>query len=215
MLQGSLSPLIPRFPLRPDPVPRETVPSFLSRFAAMRLTPMVEFAQNMGFSFRRILDGDPEALDSLAHWGGLTAAGIEVLQSWSGMPIGDVRMRFRGEVFISRALRNPTLRGCPVCLREDALAHSGDPAAAMAMRGDWQLREVTLCLKHRHLLVPLWTADNRYARYDFALRFKGIGVDLLAGTPAGRRGRSYLAGQSRALSRHCLLPVARDGTPAP
>jgi hypothetical protein len=148
----------------------------------MRLTPLVEFAQNMGFSFRRILDGDAEALDNLAHWGGLTAAGIEVLQSWSGEPIGDVRMRFRGEVFISRALRNPTLRGCPVCLREDALAHSGVPAEAMAMRGDWQLREVTLCLKHRHLLVPLWTADNRYARYDFALRFKEIEADILAGT---------------------------------
>lgn len=50
------------------------------------------------------------------------------------------------------------------------------------MRGDWQLREVTLCLKHRHLLVPLWTADNQYARYDFAVRFKVIEQDLLAGT---------------------------------
>ncbi|MDP2086687.1 MAG: TniQ family protein, partial [Gemmobacter sp.] len=172
----------PRFPLRPDPVPRETVPSFFSRFAAMRRTPVVEFAQNMGFSFRRLLDGDSEALDSLAHWAGLASAGIEVLPSWSGEPIGDARMRFRGEVFISRALRNPTLRGCPVCLREDALAHSGVPAEAMAMGGDWQLREVTLCVKHRHLLVPLWTADNRYTRYDFALRSKEIEADLLAGT---------------------------------
>jgi hypothetical protein len=148
----------------------------------MRLTPLAEFAQNMGFSFRRILDGDAEALDNLAHWGGLTATGIEVLQSWSGAPIGDVRMRFRGEVFISRALRNPTLRGCPICLREDAQAHSGGSAEAMAMRGDWQLREVTLCLKHRHVLVPLWTADNRYARYDFAPRFKEIEADVLAGS---------------------------------
>jgi hypothetical protein len=179
-MQGS--PLTKSFPLRPDPAPRETVPSFLSRFAAMRRTPVVEFAQNMGFSFRRILDGDPEALDSLAHWGGLTAAGIEVLQSWSGEPIGDVRMRFRGEVFISRALRNPTLRGCPDCLREDAVGPSGDSAEAMAMRGDWQLREVTLCLKHWHLLVPLWTENNRYARHDFAIRFKEIEASLLAGT---------------------------------
>lgn len=170
------------FPLRPDPVPRETVPSFLSRLAAMRRTSMVEFSQNMGVSFRRVLDGDREALDGVAHWGGLTAFGIAELQSWSGEPIGDVRMRFRGEVFISRALRNPTLRGCPVCLREDALAHSGVPTEAMAMRGDWQLREVTLCLKHRHVLVPLWTENNRYARYDFALRFKEIEADILAGT---------------------------------
>jgi hypothetical protein len=51
----------------------------------------------------------------------------------------------------------------------------------MAMRGDWQFREVTLCLKHRHLLVPLWTEKGREARYDFALRLKEIEADLLAG----------------------------------
>jgi hypothetical protein len=171
-----------KFPLRPDPAHRETAPSFLSRFAAMRRTPVVEFAQNMGVSWRRVLDGDRQALDSLAHWGGLTSADIDTLQSWSGEPIGEVRMRFRGEVFISRALRHPTMRGCPVCLREDAEAHPGVPPEAMAMRGDWQLREVTLCLKHRHILVPLWTENGREARYDFALRLKEIEADLLAGT---------------------------------
>jgi hypothetical protein len=94
---------------------------------------VVEFAQNMGVSWKRVLDGDRQALDSLAHWGGLTSAEVDTLQSWSGEPIGEVRLRFGGEVFILRALRNPT------------------------MRWDWQLRVVALCLKHRHLLVPFWT----------------------------------------------------------
>lgn len=89
----------------------------------MRRTPAVEFAQNMGVSWKRVLGGDRQALDSLVHWGGLTSADIDTLQSWSGEPIGEIRMRFRGEVFISRALRNPTIRGCPVCLRQDAEAH--------------------------------------------------------------------------------------------
>lgn len=52
----------------------------------------------------------------------------------------------------------------------------------MTMRGDWQWREVALCLKHRHLILPLWTSSNRYARYDFALCFKEIEANLLAGT---------------------------------
>ena len=90
-------------------------------------------------------------------------------------------MRFRGEVFVSRALRNPIMRGCPVCLRSDAQHHSGAPAEAMAMRGDWQFREITLCLRHNHLLVPLWQADNRYERYDFASRLREIEGDLLSG----------------------------------
>lgn len=49
------------------------------------------------------------------------------------------------------------------------------------MRGDWQLRDVTLCLTHRHLLVPLWRADARVARFDFAARFDAILDDLVAG----------------------------------
>ncbi|WP_339108733.1 hypothetical protein [Thioclava sp. GXIMD4216] len=34
--------------------------------------------------------------------------------------MGDVRMRYRGEVMVSRALRNPIIRGCPICLRGDS-----------------------------------------------------------------------------------------------
>lgn len=98
---------------------------------------MAEFAQNMGVSVRRFLDGDGNALGGLVTWGGLTVSQLATLQSWSGEPVGEVRMLFRGEIFVSRALRNPTLRGCPVCLREDASAHTGDPAQAMAIRGDW------------------------------------------------------------------------------
>lgn len=51
----------------------------------------------------------------------------------------------------------------------------------MVMRGDWQFREVTLCLGHNHPLVPLWQADNRYERYDFASRLREIEGDLLSG----------------------------------
>ncbi|ETD81595.1 hypothetical protein U716_10505 [Rhodobacter capsulatus B6] len=120
-------------------MPRETVPSFLSRLAAMRRTEMAEFAQNMGVSVRRFLDGDPEALAGLVTWGGVTPAQLAELQSWSGEAIGEVRTRFRGEVFVSRALRNPVMRGCPVCLREDAQGHTGPAAEVLAMRGDWQL----------------------------------------------------------------------------
>lgn len=32
--------------------------------------------------------------------------------SWTGVQAGNVRMQFRGEIFVSRALRNPVMRGC-------------------------------------------------------------------------------------------------------
>ena len=76
--------------------------------------------------------------------------------SWTGVRAGNVRMDFRGEVFVTRALRNPVMRGCPVCLREDAAGHAGPELTAMIMRGDWQMREAVTCVRHRHPLIPLW-----------------------------------------------------------
>ncbi|WP_276612547.1 TniQ family protein [Pseudorhodobacter turbinis] len=98
-----------------------------------------------------------------------------------GERVGNVQMQFRGEVFGSRALRNPVIRGCPICLRQDAETHDGDSLEAMAMRGDWQLREATLCLKHQHPLVSLWRVDRLPDRYDVGARLKEIEDDLIQG----------------------------------
>lgn len=135
----------------------------------------------MGFSFRRMMNCDGEALERLARWGDLSQKRMGVLLSWTGETAGDVRTRFRGETFGSRALRNPVMRGCPACLREDAQAHQGNPLEAMAMRGDWQLREVSLCLRHRQPLVPLWSEPLRKKRFDIGARLQEISEEVLSG----------------------------------
>ena len=61
--------------------------------------------------------------------------------SWTGVRAGNVRMESRRGVFVTRALRDTVMRGCPVCLREDAAGHAGSGPAAMIMRGDWRMRE--------------------------------------------------------------------------
>lgn len=109
----------------------------------------------MGSQFRRFIEVDPAAIASLVEWARLDPGQVQDLLSWTGVRAGNVRMEFRGERFVSRALRNPVMRGCPVCLRDDAAWHDGPPAAAMAMRGDWQLREACVCVRHRHPLVEL------------------------------------------------------------
>ncbi|WP_274520059.1 TniQ family protein [Meridianimarinicoccus roseus] len=125
----------------PRPAPRETVYSYLSRVAATWRTGTVEFAHDIGAPFKYFLEEKPEAFDALATWANLTSEEMDTLLSWTGQRIGDVGMKFRGEVIVSRALRNPQIRGCPVCLREDAGGQDGPAIAAMVMRGDWQLRE--------------------------------------------------------------------------
>jgi hypothetical protein len=135
----------------------------------------------MSTQFRRFLELDPAAMDALADWAALDPVQVQDLLSWTGEPAGNVRMAFRGELFVSRALRNPVMRGCPVCLRDDAAGHPGPPAAAMVMRGDWQMREAFVCVRHRHPLVELWRADRLADRHDMAARLREIEGDILSG----------------------------------
>ncbi len=144
-------------------------------------TDVFEITNDMGISFTRLLAQDPEAFDALAVWADLGPQQLEEMLSWSGVRVGSVRMTFREEIFVSRALRNPIMRGCPVCLREDAMQSDGLTTAAMVMRGDWQMREANICLRHNHLLIKLWTCDNLRERYDIAKRLSEIGIAIHAG----------------------------------
>jgi hypothetical protein len=158
---------------------RETVPSFLSRIATMNGGDCTGFASDMGLSIKRAIHLDESALRQLANCGDLSPDQLEDLISWTGQQIGDVQTAFRGEVFVTRAIVNPVVRGCPICLREDAQNDTDRPLSNMVMRGHWQLREVSVCLVHSHLLVPLWEKPNRTARYDYSERFPEILPNLM------------------------------------
>lgn len=148
---------------------RETVSSFLSRIAAMNGVSCTDFALDMGFSVKRAIHLDERALRQLTICGDLSPDQLDELISWTGRQIGDVRTDFRGEVFVTRAIVNPVLRGCPTCLREDVQNDAANPLRYIVMRGHWQLRDVSVCLHHNHPLVPLREKSARTARYDYWL----------------------------------------------
>lgn len=166
----------------PEPAPRETVYSYLSRLAATWRTEVADLAYDMGAPFKRFLNQDPEAFEALTDWADLDPQQMEEMLSWTGVRAGNVRMKFRGGLFVSRALRNPVIRGCPVCLRNDAAQHDGLRTAAMFMRGDWQLREVNVWVRHSHPLVPLWKSDNLRDRHDIRARLRENEGDILSGS---------------------------------
>jgi hypothetical protein len=168
--------------------------SYLSRLAAKWRTEPATLARHMGAEFRWFLDLDPTAMEAFAGWAELDPRQVQELLSWTGIPAGNVRMEIRGELFVSRAPRNPVVRGCPVCLRDDAAGYEGPPAAAMAMRGDSQMRQAFVCVRHRHPLLELWRADKPADRYDMVARLSEIEEDLLSG----------------ALDRPAVLPSGYD-----
>jgi hypothetical protein len=149
--------------------------------AAMNGVCSTDFAVDMGFSLRKIIHLEQDALDRLAECGGLTGPQLAELVSWTGRRVGDVRMTFRDEVFGTRSLRKPTIRGCPICLREDMEANLGQPLTKMTMRGHWQVRACSLCVDHQHSLVPLWEYNRPEERYDLSSRFEDIKDTVLAG----------------------------------
>jgi len=166
----------------PLPVSRETLYSYLARLAATWHTDAPQLAYDMGASFKRLIDQNDEALEKFSSWADLSPEAMAEMLSWTGMRAGNVRMRFRGELYVSRALRNPLIRGCPMCLRED-VAETDRPAhEVMAMRGDWQFRDVMICVQHSHPLVPLWQTETLRDRFDIGARLQEISEDILSET---------------------------------
>lgn len=164
----------------PTPAPRETLPSYVGRLAAYKGVTAQNLCYDMGVSIRRMLHHEPYALECLAKWGHLTDIQIEEMLSWTGRTCGDARMQFRGEIYISRSLRNPVVRGCPKCLWEDLTAPDQPLAETMVMRGDWLFREVSICLQHNHPLVALWDVPRSTDRYDIKKQMNFIHEKLLA-----------------------------------
>ncbi|NEX48674.1 TniQ family protein [Pseudotabrizicola algicola] len=165
----------------PRPAHRETVFSFLSRCAATWQTTTRQFAYDIGTSLKFIAMQNEVTLRLFAERTKLSPEDLAELMSWTGEKIGNVRMRFREEVFVSRALRNPDVQGCPMCLREDIAAADTSPTAVMVMRGNWLMRDAVLCIRHGHPLVTLWSAVKVDARYDIGANLEAIMLDLQAG----------------------------------
>lgn len=164
------------------PAARETLPSFLSRLAASKGVRTTDLAIDMCATLKRFVNQDAEALSRLISWSRLTEEELVELRSWTGIPAGNVMTLFRNELIGSRSLRNPTVRGCPLCLKEDAVSLTDEPLAAMTLRGDWQLRDVTLCLEHAHPLVDLWTEANPFERMDSQTQLYRILNQILDGS---------------------------------
>lgn len=156
---------------------RETAASFTSRLAARLGLPVSAFCEDFGVSFRKIIDGDQGGIREIAELGGVSP---DHLADWSPISLGGRRISFRGHIFNSKTLRSPDIRGCPVCLREDAINSDLPPAQAMGIRGHWSLRHVWGCRKHDHPLVPLFRDPHATERYDSVGHLEGIADAILA-----------------------------------
>ncbi|WCE66266.1 TniQ family protein [Sulfitobacter faviae] len=167
-----------RLPLTVSLNLRETGFSLMSRLAARNGIEVSEFGQDMGLPFKSVIDGEPDALQHLAD---LSGCNSDDLRAWSPHYIASRSYLFRGEPYHARGIRSTIVRGCPLCLREDAEASDLPPYQAMAIKGDWLPRHSTYCHLHGRSLVDLWKESNLTRRLDTAERFKEIASAIMSG----------------------------------
>lgn len=165
-------------PIHVAPVDRETAFSLMSRMAAVGGTSAADFGLDHETQFQAILDGKAGAVNRLAQIGGINPA---ELISWTPQKSKGARRIIRNDTFPSKTILAPEIRGCPVCLQEDAKNASSSPHAAMAIRGDWLIPHVTCCLRHEHALIPLWQEPRQFPRYDTVEQFAKIAPSIICG----------------------------------
>ncbi|WP_322889938.1 MULTISPECIES: TniQ family protein [unclassified Yoonia] len=165
-------------PLNIELLWRETATSFTSRLAARNGLSAPVFCRDFGVPFRDIVDGHPSALRVIAELGGIHP---DELAAWSPVSLGAGHFNFRGHVFHGMTLRNPDIRGCPICLREDAQQSDLPPEQAMGIRGHWSIPYVSTCVRHDHPLISLYREPHATVRYDNAQHLAAVSTAILRG----------------------------------
>ena len=156
----------------------ETAFSYMSRLSARNGVSISTFGQDQDISFQKVLDGTAAAIQDLAWLGGVPA---ESLAKSSPVKLKNNRHEFCGEYFPAKVIRSPIVRGCPLCLREDAETSELRREWSMALRSHWMLPYVTVCIKHKHPLVELWNVKHPRIRYDISSRMEEVAHAVMFG----------------------------------
>ena len=177
----------------------ETLPSFVSHVAQRNGSRHVQdFVEDMGLSWRRILQCDPDTVLALAD---LTGVDAERLAADSFAPVGNGLFRFRGHNLPRSFLDRSALKFCPICVKADRASYGRSCG-----RGLWQIDPLRTCPDHAVTLGALDAAGYPRCPHDFAGRVADHRVRLdkeavvSAGVEAARFAR-YLS--ARLLSQSC------------
>lgn len=109
--------------LRTKPSHRETLHSFVGGLASINGVSLRDYLQDFDLSINKLMALNPDVFAAVAQLADLDDAELFELTSWMGVPQAGVRMAYRGEEIVSRAIRNPEVR-CWRCALCDATGQS-------------------------------------------------------------------------------------------
>jgi hypothetical protein len=153
-----------KLPLVVPPHVDETTASFVSRLALRNGTRAEGLCKDFGLAFRKVVDGDPDALGKLADLGG---ADPQILSANAFVRTTTQRWMWRGHDLHRNVLRGQRAALCPACARADIAAWPDlPPGAAVYGRIAWRIGPIHTCFVHRIPLAPI--GGGREHLHDFA-----------------------------------------------
>ncbi|EHR03026.1 TniQ family protein [Bradyrhizobium sp. WSM471] len=133
----------------------ETPASFASRLAALNGLSGRQFCLDMGTTFQKVVDGEPQALGIVAAKSGAAPA---ALTENAFVKTAERRYMHHNEELTRDNLRRATVVVCPKCLAEDVAAGPRSrPQIAAYQRARWQIAAMKTCAIH---LAPLAVVDK-------------------------------------------------------
>lgn len=142
--------------------------SVVCRTAALHDMQLDVFLKMLGLNTKKVAAGHRHEMERFLDLCGYDTVQKAEIASWTVQPLPGTQVLFRGEVFGSRALLNPAMRGCPICLARRTA--SNPDLTSVAFRGEWQHRHVATCFDHGVPLALLWKETSIFKRMDFHTR---------------------------------------------
>ncbi|WP_164827488.1 TniQ family protein [Sinorhizobium meliloti] len=146
----------------------ETLTSYCSRTAAANGLPSATvFATHLGFSFRRLANGNPADVNTFGE-----AVGLQYDNLRHALIVRDnMQLTIAGESVPQMHLQRQRLRFCPHCILEDETTRAGRSRARAYARLNWSVTFIRTCPIHRTKLV---TSDKTSfnAVHDFVVRLQ-------------------------------------------
>lgn len=168
----------------------EAATSFASRLAQRHSGEnggVRSFCADMGIDFRKVVDGQPDALIALGDVAGVDPARLAA-EAFRRVPEGHL---FRGERFPKHGLLRTFPRFCPACLSEDCAGLSEAEAMAYG-RTIWSIAAIRTCPTHGMEIICAGRTLNPSKNHDFAQLIRPLLPDL--GAMADRATRRSSSG---------------------
>nr|WP_245413537.1 TniQ family protein [Mangrovicella endophytica] len=150
------------FGVRPEPKPRETAGSYLSRLAFLHGRLIPDMKTETGIDVRQIDLGSEAAIRTMA---GMCGMGHGSLARWSPRRDHTGGWLLHGQEMGAGQIERTFFRFCPACIAADIEAGG---RTGPYMRAEWTVSALRTCSEHGLVLTTASPEREFFAPYDFA-----------------------------------------------